>query len=77
MNANITDNKRRRRCRCHKMMINTERDQDGIVVKRICMKTMREIDKINTYLSTKDSTDDVEAEPKAESEVQKGVKLFE
>lgn len=64
-----------RRCRCHKAIINVERDENGFVVKRFCMARYGEIPKERTYLSTHGSTGEIIVGP--EPDVQRGAKLHD
>ena len=41
-----------RRCKCHKVGINVERDYDGTVLSRRCMVTLMLIGKGQTYLAS-------------------------
>ena len=66
---------RARRCKCHKQIINVEKDENGIVVTRYCMATRSEIGRDQTYLSTWGS--DVEIKIDQGPEFQRGIKINE
>ena len=53
-------NRSLRRCVCHKLPIQVERDENGTVVKRFCTADhpWKEIPKDQTYLSTYGSTEE-------------------